>query len=107
MNMKSILQKDKSRCYICGGYGTSVDPLDCHHVFFGALRSKSDRYGLTVYIHHNRCHIFGRDAVHVNAEVDRALKKRAQIAAMQRYGWSEQEFINEFRKSYIGGKNES
>ena len=101
--VKSILQKDKSRCYICGGYGTSVDPLDCHHVFFGALRSKSDRYGLTVYIHHNRCHIFGRDAVHVNAEVDRVLKKRAQIAAMQRYGWSEQEFINEFRKSYIGG----
>ena len=101
--VKSILQKDKSRCYICGGYGTSVDPLDCHHVFFGALRSKSGRYGLTVYIHHNRCHIFGRDAVHVNAEVDRALKKRAQIAAMQRYGWSEQEFISEFRKSYIGG----
>lgn len=101
--MKSILQKDKSHCYLCGGYGTSVDPLDCHNVFFGALRSKSDRYGLTVYIHHNTCHIFGRDAVHVNAEVDRALKKRAQIAAMQRYGWSEQEFINEFRKSYIGG----
>ena len=101
--VKSILQKDKSRCYICGGYGTSVDPLDCHHVFFGALRSKSDRYGLTVYIHHNRCHIFGRDAVHVNAEVDRALKKCAQIAAMQRYGGSEQECINELRKSYIGG----
>ena len=101
--MKSILQKDKTSCYLCGGRGTSLNPLDVHHVFFGALRSKSDKYGLTVYLHHNKCHIFGRDAVHVNAEVDRALKKRAQIAAMQRYGWSEQEVINEFRKSYIGG----
>lgn len=106
--MRSILQRDKHRCYICGGYGTSVDPLDCHHVFFGALRSKSEKYGLTIYIHHNRCHIFGRDAAHVNPETDRALKQRAQLAAMKRYRWTEQDFIDRFYKSYInGGKNES
>lgn len=99
--MKSILQKDKTRCYLCGGYGTSLDPLDEHHVFFGALRSKSDRYGLTVYLHHNKCHIFGRDAVHVNRATDLAIKKRAQLAAMKKYGWTEQEFINQFYKSYL------
>lgn len=99
--MRSILQRDKTRCYICGGYGTTFDPLDCHHVFFGALRSKSERYGLTVYIHHNECHIFGGNAVHVNAKVDKELKKRAQTAAMKRYGWSKQDFIARFRRNYL------
>ena len=105
--MKSILQKDKTSCYLCGGRGTILDPLDVHHVFFGALRSKSDKYGLTVYLHHNKCHIFGRDAVHVNRATDLAIKKRAQIAAMKKYRWTEQDFINQFYKNYIGGKNES
>ena len=105
--MKSILQKDKTSCYLCGGRGTSLDPLDVHHVFFGALRSKSDKYGLTVYLHHNKCHIFGRDAVHVNRATDLAIKKSAQIAAMKKYRWTEQDFINQFYKNYIGGKNES
>ena len=105
--MKSILQKDKTSCYLCGGRGTSLDPLDVHHVFFGTLRSKSDKYGLTVYLHHNKCHIFGRDAVHVNRATDLAIKKRAQIAAMKKYRWTEQDFINQFYKNYIGGKNES
>ena len=101
--MKSILQRDKTRCYLCGGRGTSLDPLDVHHVFFGALRSKSDRYGLTVYLHHNKCHIFGRDAVHVNRATDLAIKKRAQLAAMKKYGWTEQDFRDRFYKSFLDG----
>ena len=98
---KSILQQDKERCYLCGGVPTFYDPLDKHHIFGGALRNKSERYGLTVYLHHNKCHIFGAEAVHVNAENNRALQAEAQKAAMVRYGWSVEDFRREFYKNYL------
>lgn len=89
---KSIIQADCERCYLCGGYGTSIDPLDRHHVFFGPLRKKSERYGLTVYLHHGKCHIFGKRAVHVDAEVCRKLQEEVQRIAMEYYGWTAEEF---------------
>lgn len=98
--MESIIQKDKSHCFICG-MNTNLEPLDCHHVFGGANRTKSEKYGLKVYIHHSRCHIFGENSVHKNAEVDRALKRIMQKKAMQHYGWSVDEFIEIFGKNYI------
>lgn len=98
--MESIIQKDKTKCYICGCYPCG-DPLDKHHIFGGALRSKSEKYGLTVYIHHNRCHIFGAKSVHMNARIDTALKKRAQKIAMKRYGWSIDDWRELFYKNYL------
>lgn len=98
---KSILQSDKERCYLCGGFPTFYDPLDKHHIFGGALRKKSERYGLTVYLHHNKCHIFGAEAVHANAEKNRALQAEAQKAAMERNGWSVEDFRREFYKNYL------
>lgn len=98
--MKSVIQKNKGKCYICH-QNPNGDPLDCHHVFGGAFRSKSEKYGLTVYIHHSRCHIFGENAVHVNARVCRALQAHVQKKAMQIYGWSEEEFRTLFGRNYI------
>lgn len=98
--MKSILQKDTSKCFICH-QNPGGDSLDKHHVYFGALRSLSEKYGLFVYIHHNKCHIFGEKSVHANAKVDRALKAYAQRKAMEHYGWSTEEFISVFRKNYL------
>lgn len=98
--MKSILQDDATRCYICGGYACG-DPLDKHHVFGGAMRSKSEKYGLTVYLHHAQCHIFGKYAVHQNAEINNALKAKAQTKAMQYYGWDVDDFRREFYKNYL------
>jgi hypothetical protein len=97
---KSIIQKDKTKCFLCK-QNACGDPLDKHHVFFGAMRGKSERYGLTVYIHHNKCHIFGDNAVHKNAEVNRKLQSFAQKKAMKHYGWSVEDFRREFYKSYI------
>ena len=77
------------------------DPLDKHHVFGGALRSKSERYGLTVYLHHNKCHIFGAQSAHKNAVIDRALKQRAQNIAMKHYSWSADEWLGLFYKNYL------
>lgn len=98
--MKSIIQEDKSHCFICG-MNTNLEPLDEHHVFFGANRKKSEKYGLKVYIHHHKCHIFGKESVHQNAKVDKALKAMVQKRAMQHYGWTIEEFIKIFGKSYL------
>lgn len=99
---KSIIQTDRERCYICGGYALYNDPLDEHHVFNGnPNRALSEKYGLKVYIHHNRCHIFGKQSVHQNADVDNALKAKVQQLAMEHYGWTVDDFRHIFGKSYI------
>ena len=98
--MDSIIQKDKTRCFLCGMIGY-VEPLDKHHVFGGALRKKSERYGLTVYLHHDRCHIFGENAVHKNARINRKLQAFAQKKAMEHYGMTIEDFIKEFYKNYL------
>lgn len=99
--MKSIIQENKNVCYLCGRSGS--EPLDCHHVFGGASRKKSEQYGLKVYLHHYSCHIFGAGAVHANGEVNRKLKADIQRKAMRYYGWSIEEFIRMFGKNYLGG----
>lgn len=98
--MKSIIQKDTDKCLLCG-MGAGLEKLDKHHVFGGALRSKSEKYGLTVYLHHKKCHIFGDLSVHKNAEIDRAIKKHAQKIAMKKFGWSTDDFIREFYRNYL------
>lgn len=98
--MESIIQKDKSRCFICH-MNANLEPLDCHHVFGASNRKKSEKYGLKVYIHHNKCHIFGKYSVHLNAELDRELKTFAQRKAMKHYGWSIEQFREIFGKNYI------
>jgi hypothetical protein len=99
--MESILQKDKTKCFLCG-QNACGDHLDKHHVFNGfGLRDKSEEYGLTVYLHHNKCHEYGKNAVHRNAEVMRQLKAYAQEKAMEYYGWSIEDFRVRFYKSYI------
>lgn len=97
---ESIIQKDKKKCFICG-QNPCGDPLDKHHIFGAALRSKSEKYGLTVYIHHNKCHIFGERSVHRNAGINQRLQQIAQKKAMQHYNWSEEEFRAQFYKNYL------
>lgn len=98
---KSIIQKDNRRCYICGRYGTEIDPLDKHHIFFGPYRQKSEKYGLTVYLHHFSCHIFGDNAVHKNAEICRELQKETQKTAMKKYNLTVDDFRCIFGRNYI------
>ena len=95
--MESIIQKDKTHCFICGKNG-GYWGLDTHHIWFGALRKKSEEYGLTVRLCHIECHLEG---VHKNAKIDRKLKQIAQKRAMKHYGWTTEEFIRIFRKNYL------
>ena len=87
-------------CWLCGANGCA-DPLDRHHIFGGANRKKSDRMGLVVYLCHNRCHIFGRNAVHQNKETMLKLHQYGQEKAMRENGWSTERFISEFGKNYL------
>ena len=98
--MKSIIQEDKESCYLCG-MSSYFEPLDEHHVFGGANRKLSEMYGLKVYLHHNRCHIFHKTAVHQNAAINNALKAKVQKIAMGHYGWTTEEFIKIFGKNYL------
>ena len=98
--MKSILNQRDGYCYLCGRR-EGGDPLDVHHVFYGRNRANSEKYGLTVKLHHNSCHIFGENSVHQNAEVKRKMQADVQREAMKYYGWSVEDFIEIFGKSYI------
>lgn len=97
--MKSIIQTDRDRCYICGK-NASADyfGLDEHHVYFGADRKTSERYGLKVYLCHDSCHLNG---VHKDAKLNRQLQAEVQEKAMAHYGWSIDDFRERFGKNYL------
>lgn len=98
MAKKSILQEDKGRCFLCG-MNRTIEPLDEHHVFNKSDKKKSEKYGLIVYLHHRKCHIFGSESVHQNAEVSRRVKAHAQRMAMEVHGLSMEEII--FKKGDV------
>lgn len=75
--------------------------MDKHHIFGGPYRGKSEKYGLYVYLCHNRCHIYGNISVHQNQKTMRQLKRYGQLKAMKENGWSTDDFIREFGKNYV------
>lgn len=88
------------QCWLCGKNGSS-DPLDRHHIFGGQNRSKSDKLGLVVDLCHNSCHIFGPKAAHRNSETRTLLRQYGQRKAMEEQGWTEEEFVLEFGRSWL------
>ena len=94
--MKSIIQKDTSRCLICH----SQQWLEWHHVFNAALKKKSEKYGLMARLCHY-CHNEPPDGVHQNKEIRLKLQALAQKKAMEHYGWDTDRFIKEFYKNYL------
>lgn len=88
------------RCWLCGANGNS-DPLDRHHIFGASNRKKSEKYGLVVYLCHNKCHIFGEFAVHNNRNTMQELHEYGQRKAMQENGWDVDQFRREFGKNYL------
>ena len=87
-------------CFLCGRNGTT-DPLDAHHIFGGANRKLSERFGLVVHLCHDRCHENGKDAAHRNAATAQALHEYGQRLAMERNGWSIEEFRAVFGRNYL------
>lgn len=91
----SIIDNDLSQCLICG----TNKEIHIHHVFGGANRKLSTKYGLVVALcarHHT-----SNEGVHHNKHLNEALKSIAQQKAMKYYNWTTEEFIRIFGKNYI------
>ena len=93
---KSILQMDKHSCFLCGSYNW----IEEHHVFGGANRKLSEKYGLKVYLCH-WCHNEPPFGVHHHKDNRQALQCIAQAKAMRHYGWTEDDFRRIFGKNYL------
>lgn len=94
--MKSILNTERGQCFICGRYAMT----ECHHVFGGPNRKLSEKYGLKVYLCHD-CHNEPPRGVHHNRQTELWLKAEAQKIAMEKYGWTVEEFIQKFGRNYL------
>jgi len=95
--MKRVMARE---CFLCGRNG-QCDPLDKHHIFGGSNRKKSEKLGLYVYLCHTNCHLFGEEAVHQNRDTMQALHEYGQRLAMEKMGWTQDDFRREFGKNYI------
>lgn len=97
--MKSIIQADKTECFLCGRNGYA-DPLDEHHIFAGPNRKHSEEDGMKVYLCHSRCHIFGKQAAHACKKTDQYLKREAQTVWEHKYG-DREAFRARYGRSYL------
>ena len=89
--------KEKANCFLCNRY----DYLEEHHVFQGrGRRMKSDKYNAVVYLC-PACHRTAPDAVHNSKMTREFLQEKFQRKLMDKYGWSVEDFIREFGKSYV------
>ena len=89
----TIFNQDARKCFICGKCNAS----DTHHIFQGSNREASDRYGLTVRLCRD-CHAYIHE--HPQSETAVRLKDHAQRAAMDRYVWTLEEWLEKFGKDY-------
>ena len=94
--MESIIQQNKT-CYVCG----CSNNLHSHHIFYGLGKRKlSEQYGLKLWLcpkHHNMSDL----GIHFNKPLDNMVKELAQRKAMSYYGWSVEDWLKIFRRSYI------
>lgn len=82
-------------CFVTG----RTYELDVHHIFHGPYRSKSDELGCWVYLSHE-VHMALHDHREPYADLDAYLKQTCQ-QAMEDAGWSREDFIKTFGRSYI------
>lgn len=92
----SIVQPETEEYPHCWNCLRATGKLDRHEVFGGARRSKSKRLGLWVLLC-PACHA----KAHGCRDTREPLQALAQARAMQAYGWTENDFIQEFGESYI------
>ena len=92
--MRSILQTDPDRCFLCQRYG----PVHTHHVFYGPQRPKADKDGLTVRLCldcHEHVHKYPK------GQTNTELRREAQRKWMQYYGKTEDDFRKRYGRSVL------
>ena len=93
--MKSIIQ-DHKECYITG----ETHGLHEHHIFAGANRENSEKYGLKVWLI-PELHNMHKNGVHQNKELRHVLHRAGQMAFERVHG-SREKFVEIFGKNYLG-----
>lgn len=91
---KSVLQSNKDICYICSKY--IYNGRDCHHIFGGGNRRKSEEDGMKVYVH-RQCH----REIHNNPQKNKELKARCQMLWQLHYNKTTNDFIKRYGKNYM------
>lgn len=91
--MDSIIQ-NKKECYFC----KSQRFLESHHIFGGANRCKSEKYGLKVWLCHY-CHNEPPNGVHHNRRFADELYKIGQQTFNEYY--PDKDFISEFGRNFL------
>lgn len=84
---------NERECYFCK---TTLN-LHKHHIYAGAFRNKSERFGCWVYLcapHHNT----SNKGVHFDRARDFRLRKECQEAFEKIHG--HEKFIKEFKRNY-------
>lgn len=94
MRLHSVIQPDLTECYI-----THSNNIAIHHIFGGANRNRSDKYGFIVALRPD-WHNMSNKGVHFNRGLDISFKKKAQIYFENNIG-SRERFISEFGRSYL------
>lgn len=92
----SLMNKTDYTCYVCGAEGI----LARHEPLGGPSRQKSKRLGLWVHVC-PACHEFAHGAGILAHATALQLKQDAQKTAMDEFGWSTEEFIQQFGKNYL------
>lgn len=87
------------KCFLCGKTETDYNHLEKHHIFQGANRALSEKYGIIVLLCAD-CHR-GDYSAHQSGEVAQFLHEYGQRKAMQEQGWTVDEFREIFGRSYI------
>ena len=92
---KSLISNEKV-CCVCG----TIFNLHKHHIYGGANRSKSEKYGCWCYLcatHHN----MSDQGVHFNRDTDLKLKQYCEEQWLKKYDKTTDDFIREFGRNYL------
>lgn len=92
---KSLLSNER-RCYLCG---TTLN-LHRHHIYPSAFRSKSEKYGLWVWLCFD--HHVGNHGVHTTPE-GQARWKKLKAIGQKRFEelYDHDLFMKEFKRNYL------
>lgn len=90
----------RRKCFLCGRLETDYLGLERHHIFGGANRQLSEKYGLVVMLCHN-CHNEPPRGAHYNKETADYLHRYGQEKAMREQNWTTDEFRAVFGKNYL------
>ncbi len=96
VNRYSILTNDLEHCIICG-----KSPVNKHEIFYGSNRHNSIKHGLVIPLCTQKCHVGNVEGIHADKQLDLEWKRKGQLAYMEHYNKSVEEFISIFGKNYL------